>query len=1679
MKKRIFSLLLVIAMLVTVLPVNVFAADECPASSLGHYLQTTYNNNGTHTVRCMYYACGYEDTAECTLGAHQSEYGYVQHYQACTVCSHRVYSDHNYGGWTVTSGYSGKKHSSTCLDCGQTTSGFCSYVNQPYITENGEHRQACSVCGAESSATKCTIGNAEYAGNDQHSFSCTTCDVGDTVACTYGNFTYNKWNSIAAAAGHYKKCSVCGHETESVAHKFEYIGTDGKTTHSAKCKDCGYTVNNQNCVLKSTYVQGETQHWQICSICNTKGTMTNHSGPTVDNKNGTHTVKCDTCKKTATTDCTYGAFEYDAFNGDKGHYKQCTVCGGKTKLAAHTNKSYTPYYDGVHFIECADCGYSMGTGKCEYGAYFNKTADKHSHTCELCNDTVTEAHDFSENNKCPCGAEKHEHAWVVSASGNTITVKCTCNTGTCAYNKNGGTLTIDAVDAVDAVYDGTAKAAKVTNEIDTGRYIDDMYTVSYYKKVNGSWQMSSTPVNAGEYKAEVYSQLDTSKKASVTFKITARTLSVTDAGYEGTYDGKAHSITVNAPQSADITYSLNENGSYSWQKPTFTNVGEYTVYYKVTESSGNYSPAEVKGSETVKISQLDLAKKLNVTAGSTVFTFNRSEWTDGVPHSIKLNVAESYVPGTNDYITVEYSKDGGATWSTTNPTFRDAKDEPYSVMYRIGVKDGKDMSANYKEITGSKTVTIKKAKLPVDGLAGYKGPFDGNWHYSFGYHVNGAYDFSYIYYTGAPWNSWYGDDFTFTFTWTDENGTERVTSFNTANNTWKDADNWPHYKKQNVSNYDEAGHIVSVTIEDNDGNYEPWSGSYSVKIGPAVGPTCSDVETVYDAQLHHLTLMFGIDMDAYDCIEYQVKGENGQWTGEWMHREPDGISSVPSPYEPAYKDVGKYPVKWRVKIDSDMDGQIGGYNANRERENGGAYNSLGSLEIIAPRYEYNTITITPASLTITANDNTITYGDEPAHNGVTINGLKGTDAADTVLDQTGASYTYNYNRYDKVGDYTITPTGIKLAEGNKNYTITFGNGKLTVVPKELGIEWGNTEFVYDGTKHVPSVTVKGIVNNDDVEVIMTGAAKEAGEYNAEITGLDGNDKDNYKLPNNLKVPFTIVRKPVLTVTAKDKTITYGDAPSNNGVDVTGFADGDDESILKGTATYTYNYSQYGNVGQYKITPADLSADGYNMVFVDGKLTVEQKELGILWSDVTVPYNGEPQAPTATATGTVNGDEITLTVKVNVEGEGEAIGVGEYEAEVIGMSGDKAGNYKLPQSGKTIKFSIVKKTVEAPVVSAKDETIRGKNDGGINGLTTEMEYSADGGETWTKVTDPAVELAPGAYQVRYSETDTSKASEPADVTINPGKYLTVTLPNGEGYTTSSDEADTADKQVYNDTFEFTVDIKDGYSKGENFKVTANGEELTPNEDGSYTISGIVEDTEVKVEGVVDNTAPTGTIAVSTHQWEEFVKNITFNIFFKNSQTVTITAEDTGSGIKSIEYIACESVLTEDYVKAIAAGEWKPYSAPFAINPDAKVVVYAKITDKAGNVKFISSDGMVFDGTAPVFNGVEDGGEYNEETKFTVTDDNLDKVTVDGVEVKPDENGNYTLPMDNKEHVLVATDKSGNETKITVNMKEKTAAPVVKPPVPSTGDEGIFLPLMLFMLSGIACVAIIASKKKFRF
>ena len=181
----------------------------------------------------------------------------------------------------------------------------------------------------------------------------------------------------------------------------------------------------------------------------------------------------------------------------------------------------------------------------------------------------------------------------------------------------------------------------------------------------------------------------------------------------------------------------------------------------------------------------------------------------------------------------------------------------------------------------------------------------------------------------------------------------------------------------------------------------------------------------------------------------------------------------------------------------------------------------------------------------------------------------------------------------------------------------------------------------------------------------------------------------------------------------------------------------------------------------------------------------------------------------------------------------------------------------------------------------------------------------------------------------------------------------------------------------------------------------------------------------VVSVTDPYMPTGTITVAQREWKEFVKGISFDIYLKNLQTVTITAADEGSGVDTVSYYIADQGLSEDTVKTLTG--WKTYTKPFILNTDKKYVIYAKITDKSGNVAYISSDGMILDGTAPKINGVSDKKGYCGDVTFTISDENLSDVLVDGAEATE-----FKIVADDKNHTIKAVDKAGNVIEYTVTV-----------------------------------------------
>ena len=182
---------------------------------------------------------------------------------------------------------------------------------------------------------------------------------------------------------------------------------------------------------------------------------------------------------------------------------------------------------------------------------------------------------------------------------------------------------------------------------------------------------------------------------------------------------------------------------------------------------------------------------------------------------------------------------------------------------------------------------------------------------------------------------------------------------------------------------------------------------------------------------------------------------------------------------------------------------------------------------------------------------------------------------------------------------------------------------------------------------------------------------------------------------------------------------------------------------------------------------------------------------------------------------------------------------------------------------------------------------------------------------------------------------------------------------------------------------------------------------------------------------DIAAPTGEIKIAENDWKSFLNTITFGLFFKDTQTVTVTATDNSGETVTIEYLLSEKALAES---ELAGMTFTAYSAPFSINPDNEYVIYAKLTDTSGNVAYINTNGIVLDGTSPVITGIEAGKIYCAAQTITVDEKYIGTVKVNGTEVILDENGQFILSPASGEQTIVVTDKAGNETRVIVTVND---------------------------------------------
>ena len=328
--------------------------------------------------------------------------------------------------------------------------------------------------------------------------------------------------------------------------------------------------------------------------------------------------------------------------------------------------------------------------------------------------------------------------------------------------------------------------------------------------------------------------------------------------------------------------------------------------------------------------------------------------------------------------------------------------------------------------------------------------------------------------------------------------------------------------------------------------------------------------------------------------------------------------------------------------------------------------------------------------------------------------------------------------------------------------------------------------------------------------------------------------------------------------------------------------------------------------------------------------------------------------------------------------------------------------------------------------------------------TAWDYASD------KVTDNITLYAKWAANTYTITFDTAGGSEIAPITQDYGTVITAPeAPTREGYTfigwdkeiptTMPAENMTVTAQWEINQYTITFDTNGG---SEIAPITQDyGTVITapeaPTREG-YTFIGwdkAIPET-MPAENITlkakwkDIEKPTGEIIIGTNKWQEFLNKLTFGLFFKDTQTVTITAAD-NSGTVFVSYLVTDRDLSEEELKSLV---FSGYEEPFHIDPSGEHIVYAMLVDESLNITYLRSDRVTLDNVRPVISGIEDGKTYCEAQTVTVDEKYVGTVTVNGTEVRLDETGSFTLSPADGEQKIVVTDKAGNIAEMTVTVND---------------------------------------------
>lgn len=612
-----------------------------------------------------------------------------------------------------------------------------------------------------------------------------------------------------------------------------------------------------------------------------------------------------------------------------------------------------------------------------------------------------------------------------------------------------------------------------------------------------------------------------------------------------------------------------------------------------------------------------------------------------------------------------------------------------------------------------------------------------------------------------------------------------------------------------------------------------------------------------------------------------------------------------------------------------------------------------------------------------------------------------------VVDQTAPNITVEYDNNSPINDnyYHYRTATVKVEE--HNFSDDIATDALSIVSKDV---IGNE---VDGRFNISSwvASENGNVHTATIN-FLDGANFDFGMIYKDIAGNPGNIVNEKftvddTAPNPVEITYSesIVSKilnavtfgfykneAIVTVTADDAIsgldyIDYkysvDDGVSSKNVGGSGRIAGNDIKRISGTNS---QYATFTIPAQFR---GKVSAVAYDMTNNCG---VNEDDTTIVVDNIEPGIDVIYTAGSATDGKTTYYNEahpLTATIKINEANFLEGQGMSNGELDII--NDVKILVYCVDNNGVQTIVNYVPEALADGIVNKKiswnamgEDEYQATLDFSIDGdYTIEISYS-DSSENSSKKylkTGLTVDNTNPEIYISYDKNDNveggkyfSAAQRTATLTVDEHNFdknsatngikIKATDANGNAVTNTyflSSWVDNGDKH--------TMTIK--YFADANYSFDISFDDCAKNYNNSVAYaSGTV----AQNNFCLDVTNPTANISIGEWGgafWNKFINVITFNLWSSQSQQVNITAKDNLSEVNNIYYFVSDKIMNIEEVRSLTT-QWidtkSTNRAAFSIYPNSISVVYSKIVDNAGNVFYLSSDGVILDNNEPVIDGV---------------------------------------------------------------------------------------------------------------